>query len=103
MGNVTSSGSTASPHNGCAATRPAIRDACAVLFLTMLEERDRLLAAVRAGARGYMVKGASRDEIVGAVTAVADGEAIFRAHVAGDLLGHGGAAPQPGAVELSGR
>ncbi|MDP8910118.1 MAG: response regulator transcription factor [Chloroflexota bacterium] len=68
----------------------------AVLMLTMLEERDTLLAAVRAGARGYMVKGASRDEIVRAVTAVADGEAIFGASVARELLAGAMAAPQPG-------
>lgn len=65
----------------------------AVLMLTMLEERDTLLAAVRAGARGYMVKGASRDEIVRAVTAVADGEVIFGARVGRDLLAEVMAAP----------
>lgn len=68
----------------------------AVLMLTMLEERDTLLAAVRAGARGYMVKGASRDEIVRAVTAVADGEAIFGASIARELLAGAMAAPQRG-------
>jgi DNA-binding NarL/FixJ family response regulator len=65
-----------------------------VLMLTMLEERDTLLAAVRAGAKGYMVKGASRDDIVRAVTAVADGEAIFGASVAAELLAGAIAAPR---------
>ena len=83
--------------SGVEATREVLRAAptTAVLMLTMLEERDTLLAAVRAGARGYMVKGASRDEIVRAVQAVAHGEAIFGARVAPDLLAGAMAAPQP--------
>ncbi len=64
-----------------------------VLMLTMLEEPDTLLAAVRAGARGYMVKGATRDEIVRAVSAVASGAAIFGSSVAAELLAGASAAP----------
>jgi DNA-binding NarL/FixJ family response regulator len=64
-----------------------------VLMLTMLEEPDTLLAAIRAGARGYMVKGASRDEIVRGVAAVAGGEAIFGSSVAAALLAGASAAP----------
>ena len=65
----------------------------AVLVLTMLEEPDTLMAAIRAGARGYVVKGATRDEIVRAVRAVAAGEAIFGASVAGKLLAEASAVP----------
>ena len=67
----------------------------AVLMLTMLEERDTLGAAMRAGARGYVVKGASRDEIVRAVTAVAEGQVIFGSRVAEDLLAEVMALPHP--------
>jgi DNA-binding NarL/FixJ family response regulator len=48
-----------------------------VLVLTMSEDDATLLAALRAGARGYLLKGANQREIVRAVTAVADGQAIF--------------------------
>lgn len=88
--------------SGIDATRSVLAAApdTAVLMLTMLEERDTLLAAVRAGARGYMVKGASRDEIVRAVTAVADGEVIFGSRVAGDLLAEVVAIPQARPLEV---
>ena len=71
----------------------ASRPNTAILMLTMLEDPDTLMAAIRAGARGYIVKGAKRDEIVRAVTAVAAGEAIFGASVAAQILA--GAAPPP--------
>lgn len=58
-----------------------------VLVLTMSEDDDAVLAAVRAGARGYLVKGATKEEILRAVTAVAAGEAIFGPHVASRVLG----------------
>jgi len=48
-----------------------------VLMLTMLEDDTSVFAAMRAGARGYVLKGAAPDDIVRAVTAVAAGEAIF--------------------------
>ena len=57
-----------------------------VLMLTMLEDDDSVFAAMRAGARGYIVKGADEDEIVRAVAAVAKGEAIFSAAVAQRIL-----------------
>jgi DNA-binding NarL/FixJ family response regulator len=73
---------------GVDATRAVLAAApgAAVLMLTMLDEPDTVMAAVRAGARGYVVKGATRDEIVRAVTAVAGGEAIFGASVATQVL-----------------
>ncbi|WP_406074661.1 response regulator [Micromonospora sp. NBC_01638] len=48
-----------------------------VLVLTMHADDERLLAAVRAGARGYLLKGAEREEITRAVLAVAAGGTIF--------------------------
>jgi DNA-binding NarL/FixJ family response regulator len=58
-----------------------------VLVLTMFDDDESVLAAMRAGARGYLVKGAAGDRIVGAVRAVAAGEAVFGADVAGRVLG----------------
>lgn len=56
-------------------THPGI----SVLILTMAEDDYTLAAAMTAGASGYLVKGAGRDEIVRAVRAVADGQIIFGA------------------------
>jgi DNA-binding NarL/FixJ family response regulator len=58
----------------------------AVLVLTMLEDDDSLFAAMRAGARGYLVKGAAQEEILGAILAVARGEAVFGPAVASRVL-----------------
>lgn len=49
----------------------------AVLVLTMVENEDAVAAALRAGARGYLVKGASRAQIRRALEAVAEGETIL--------------------------
>jgi DNA-binding NarL/FixJ family response regulator len=58
-----------------------------VLMLTMLEDDTSLVAALRAGARGYVLKGAPPDEIVRAVVAVASGQAVFGSGVAGRVTG----------------
>jgi DNA-binding NarL/FixJ family response regulator len=70
--------------DGAAATSEIRRVApdVAVLVLTMHDDDDSVFAAMRAGARGYLVKGASQQEIVRAITAVAAGEAIFGPGVA---------------------
>lgn len=81
--------------NGIEATR-AIRDAqpdVAVLIVTMLDD-DSVFAAMQAGARGYLLKGAEAEEIVRAVHAVAHGEAIFSPSVAQRLMGYF-SAPRP--------
>jgi DNA-binding NarL/FixJ family response regulator len=54
----------------------------AVLVLTMHEDDEHVFAALRAGARGYLVKGAGGDEIVHAVLAVASGDAVYGGAVA---------------------
>lgn len=56
-----------------------------VLVLSMSDDDDSVFAALRAGARGYLVKGAGRAEILRAVRAVADGEAILGPSVAARL------------------
>ncbi|NUT37539.1 MAG: response regulator transcription factor [Hamadaea sp.] len=59
-----------------------------VLILTMYDDDENVLAALRAGAYGYALKGAGPREIVAAVRAVARGEAVFGAGVAARILGH---------------
>jgi DNA-binding NarL/FixJ family response regulator len=58
----------------------------AVLVLTMYDDDASVFAAVRAGARGYLLKGADQVEIVRAVAAVAGGEAIFGPSVARRII-----------------
>lgn len=53
-----------------------------VLMLTMLEDDSSVFAAMRAGARGYILKGSGPDHIIRAVVAINDGEAIFGASIA---------------------
>jgi DNA-binding NarL/FixJ family response regulator len=59
-----------------------------VLILTMYDDDENVLAALRAGAYGYTLKGSGPDEIVGAVRAVARGEALFGAGIAAQMLSH---------------
>ncbi|WP_409331801.1 response regulator [Trujillonella humicola] len=53
-----------------------------VLVLSMSDDDDSVFAALRAGARGYLLKGAGRGEILRSVRAVAEGEAIFGPSIA---------------------
>ncbi len=57
-----------------------------VLVLTMYEDDESVFAAMRAGARGYLMKGAEQDEVVRAINSVAGGEAIFGPSVARRIL-----------------
>jgi DNA-binding NarL/FixJ family response regulator len=59
----------ASPHTG-------------VVVVTMFEDDDSVFAAMRAGARGYVLKGANQDEILKVIHAVAGGEAHFGPEIA---------------------
>ena len=54
----------------------------AVLVLTMSEDDESVFAAMRAGARGYLLKGANQDEIARTVTAVSRGELVLSSSVA---------------------
>ncbi|MEM8861336.1 MAG: response regulator transcription factor [Chloroflexota bacterium] len=54
-------------------------------MLTMLEDNDSLFAAMCAGARGYILKGADKAEVIKTVRAVANGEALFGPAIAGRL------------------
>lgn len=81
--------------DGFTATREISRSApeVAVLVLTMFDDDDSVFAAMRAGARGYLVKGAEQQEIARAIRAVAAGEAIFGPGVAQRVLGFFSAPP----------
>jgi DNA-binding NarL/FixJ family response regulator len=78
-----------------------------VLVLTMHEDDEALFGALRAGARGYLLKGADREEIVRAVLAVAAGDAVYSANVARRIVGFFTSAHQTYAAqvfpELTGR
>jgi len=65
----------------------AQRSETGVLMLTMADDSESVFAAMRAGARGYLLKDAEPDEIVRAVQAVARREAIFGPDIATRLLG----------------
>jgi DNA-binding NarL/FixJ family response regulator len=66
-----------------------------VLMLSMHADDESVFAALRAGAHGYLVKGAGCEQVMRAMRAVAAGEAIFGADVAARVLQHFGAAPPP--------
>jgi DNA-binding NarL/FixJ family response regulator len=75
--------------DGLAATRQIVNahPHVAVLVLSMSEDERSVFAAMRAGARGYLLKEAGYDEIVRAVLATANGELIFGARIAQQVLG----------------
>lgn len=60
----------------------------AIVVLTMVEEDDSVFAAMRAGARGYLLKGSDKDEVLLAIRAVARGEAVFGPGIARRLIGY---------------
>ena len=74
--------------NGIEATRRVLAEnsGIAVVVLTMLEDDDSVFAAMRAGARGYVVKGADEAEMLRVVRAVAGGEALFGPAIAERLM-----------------
>jgi DNA-binding NarL/FixJ family response regulator len=67
----------------------------AVLVVTMVDDDDTVMAALRAGARGYVLKGAPGEEIAAAVRTVAAGGAVFGAGVAAQVLAMTSTAPRP--------
>jgi DNA-binding NarL/FixJ family response regulator len=75
--------------SGIDATRRILAEApeTGILILTMLEDDTSVFAALRAGARGYVLKGAGPDQILRAVTAVAEGEIIVGAAMAARMAG----------------
>ncbi len=87
--------------DGIAATRAVITTGARVLVLTMFEDDSTVLSAMRAGASGYLVKGADATQVVSAVRSVAAGHAVFGAAVAGRMQQIFAAVPstaEPGAT-----
>ena len=72
-----------------ATRRLAAEGRAAVLVLTMVDDDQGVLAALRVGARGYLLKGAAQEEVLAAIRTVASGGAVFGARVAGRVLGAG--------------
>jgi DNA-binding NarL/FixJ family response regulator len=83
--------------SGVAATSEILRTSphIGVLMLTMVEDDESLFAAMRVGARGYLLKGADRAELSRAIRAVSSGEAIFSPAMAQRLLTFFNQAPRP--------
>jgi|SRR5947209_322588 len=74
--------------NGIEATRRIVQASprIGILVLTMLEDDASVFAAMRAGARGYLLKGADQAEVLRAISVVAHGEAIFSPSIAQRLM-----------------
>ena len=75
--------------SGIEATRRIVRESprIGVLVLTMFDD-DSVFAAMRAGARGYLLKDARLEDVVRAIDAVGRGEAIFSPSIAQRLLSY---------------
>jgi len=88
--------------NGIEATRRILQESPSirVLVVTLFEDEDSVFMALRAGARGYVLKDSDEEEMVHAIRAVGRGEAIFSPNVATRVLAYfaasspGGASPQ---------
>lgn len=74
--------------NGIEATRRIVATSphIGVVIVTMFEDDDSVFAAMRAGARGYVLKGADQEEMLRVIRAVSQGEALFGAPIAARLV-----------------
>jgi DNA-binding NarL/FixJ family response regulator len=85
--------------NGIEATRRIVRESphIRILIISMFEDDASVFTAMRAGARGYVLKDAEKTEMLRAIRAVGSGEAIFSPAIAVRLIDFF-AAPKPTAV-----
>ena len=85
--------------NGIEATRRILQESPSVriLVVTLFEDEDSVFMALRAGARGYVLKDADEEAVVHAIQAVGKGEAIFSPAVASRVLAYFAASPPGGA------
>ncbi len=76
--------------NGIDATRQILHDSphIGILIVTMFEDDDMVFAAMQAGARGYLLKGSDQEEIIRAMQAVSEGQAIFSPGIAQRLVNY---------------
>ena len=74
---------------GIEATRGIVRQdaSIGVLMLTMFDDDDSIFATMRAGARGYILKGAETDEVMRAIDTIAAGGAVFSKAIASRIVG----------------
>jgi DNA-binding NarL/FixJ family response regulator len=74
--------------NGIEATRriSQTQSNMGILVITMFDDDDSVFAAMRAGAHGYLLKDADRDDLVRAITAIKKGEAIFSPAIAQRMI-----------------
>lgn len=81
--------------SGVAAARMIAAEAPGVglLMLSMLNDNESVFAALRAGARGYLLKGSTPDEVVTAIRAVAAGGAVFGRSIAARIVDYFTAVP----------
>ena len=82
--------------NGIEATRHILRTSpqIKILVVTMFEDDDSVFAAMRAGARGYLLKDADQEELARAIRAVNRGEAIFSPMIAQRMIYYFAALPR---------
>jgi DNA-binding NarL/FixJ family response regulator len=87
--------------NGIEATRRIVATSphMGIIVVTMFEDDDSVFAAMRAGARGYVLKVADQEEMLRAIRAVARGEALFGPAIASRLMSYF-TAPRPAATSL---
>lgn len=76
--------------HGIEATRQIVNTSphIAILVLTMYDDDDSVFAAMQAGARGYLLKGVSRNEMLRAIRDVASGAAIFSSAIARRMMSY---------------
>ena len=88
--------------NGIEATRRIVGQSphVGVIVVTMFEDDDSVFSAMRAGARGYVLKGADQDEILKVIRAVAGGEAYFGMEIARRLMGFFSGPKPPASAEV---
>ena len=74
--------------NGIEATRRShhTHPHMGIIMLTMFQDDDSVFAAMRAGARGYVLKGADQSVLLRAMRAVANGESLFSPEIAERLM-----------------
>lgn len=86
--------------NGIQATERIVQGSphIGIVMLTMFEDDDSVFSAMQAGARGYLLKGALRNEVLTAVRAAAAGEAIFGPALARRMMQYFTQLKAPGAV-----
>jgi DNA-binding NarL/FixJ family response regulator len=90
--------------NGIDATRAILADdpQVGVIMVTMLEDDASVFTAMRAGARGYVLKGANPQEMLGVIRAIAEGQALFGPAIAARIasffndIRNAKASPMPG-------